>query len=106
MVVSAWGANYPDPISFLDLFTSYNAYNSGQWQNSRYDALIKAAATTDAANASKRWNDMQKATAILTKDAGVIAFYQRGAAHLTKTSIKGMQLSPNGVINFVGVTNK
>ena len=106
MVVSAWGANYPDPISFLDLFTSHNAYNSGQWQNSRYDALIKAAATTDAANASKRWNDMQKATAILTKDAGVIAFYQRGAAHLTKTSIKGMQLSPNGVINFVGVTNK
>jgi oligopeptide transport system substrate-binding protein len=106
MVVSAWGANYPDPISFLDLFTSNNAYNSGQWHNSRYDALVKAASTTDAANANKRWADLQAATKILTKDVGVIAFYQRGAAHLSRSSIKGMQLSPNGVINFVGVTNK
>jgi oligopeptide transport system substrate-binding protein len=102
MVVSAWGANYPDPISFLDLFTSNNAYNSGQWYNSQYDALVKAASTTDAANANKRWADLQAATKILTKDVGVIAFYQRGAAHLSKSSIKGMQLSPNGVINFVG----
>lgn len=106
MVVSAWGANYPDPISFLDLFTTGNAYNSGEWSDAQYDALVKAAQTTDAANTNRRWDDMQRATQILTRDAGVIAFYQRGAAHLTRATVKGMRLSPNGVVNFVGVTIK
>jgi oligopeptide transport system substrate-binding protein len=100
MVVSAWGANYPDPSSFLDLFTASNQYNSGQWHNAQYDALVQKAEGADAASSTKRWADMQQATQILASDVGVISFYQRGAAHLTDSQVRNMKLSPNGIISF------
>ncbi|WP_127850140.1 peptide ABC transporter substrate-binding protein [Lacticaseibacillus hulanensis] len=104
MVVSAWAANYPDPSSFLDLFTASNQYNSGQWHNAQYDQLVRRAEGADAVSATKRWTDMQRATQILASDVGVIPFYQRGAAHLTNGKVQGMQLSPNGLISFDQVT--
>jgi oligopeptide transport system substrate-binding protein len=100
MVVSAWGANYPDPSSFLDLFTASNQYNSGQWHNAQYDALVQKAEGADAASSTKRWADMQQATQIIASDVGVISFYQRGAAHLTDSQVRNMKLSPNGIISF------
>ncbi|WDF82437.1 peptide ABC transporter substrate-binding protein [Lacticaseibacillus pabuli] len=106
MVVSAWSADFPDAISFLDLFTTGNDYNRGQWTNAEYDKLIKASKTTDVTNKTKRWNDLEQAAQILAKDEGVIAIYQRGSAHLTKTSLKGMTMGPGGMFNFVGATNK
>ncbi|WP_056976020.1 peptide ABC transporter substrate-binding protein [Lacticaseibacillus sharpeae] len=100
MVVSAWGANYPDPSSFLDLFTAQNQYNTGLWHNTEYNQLVKKAEGVDAASPTKRWADMQRATAVLSSEVGVISFYQRGAAHLTNAQVHGMQLSPNGLISF------
>ncbi|ADY84399.1 Oligopeptide binding protein [Lactobacillus delbrueckii subsp. bulgaricus 2038] len=40
VVVSGWSANFADPISFLDLFTSTNPENNGKWNNTSYDKLI------------------------------------------------------------------
>ena len=34
-----WGADYPDPDNFMNLFTSYSGNNKGRWKNARYDAL-------------------------------------------------------------------
>ena len=105
MVVTAWSADFPDAISFLDMFTTGGAYNDGEWSNATYDKLINASKTTDATNTTKRWNDLQSAAELLTQQAGVIPLYQLGESHLTKTSIKGMELGPNGMMNFVGATN-
>lgn len=102
VVVSAWGANYPDPTSFLELFQTGNTYNSGNWSNAQYDKLVQAADRTGAGNA--RWRAMQSAADILTENVGVIPFYQRGAAHLTNPAVKGLTLSPNGMVNYVTVT--
>lgn len=61
LVISAWIADFPDPISFLSLFTSDNSYNNGKWKNSEYDTLVKNAEGKDALNAGKRWDDMVQA---------------------------------------------
>lgn len=106
VVVSSWQADFPDAISFLDLFTSDNSYNMGQWSNAKYDQLIKASKTTDATSISKRWNDLKQADEILADQQGVIGLYQTGEAHLTKKTIKHMTYSPGNMINFVGATNK
>lgn len=102
MVVTAWSPDFPDAISFLSMFTTGASYNDGQFSNAQYDKLIKASSNQDATNPTKRWNDMQQAATLLTKTAGVIPLYQLGESHLTRTSIKGMHICPNGMINFVG----
>ena len=39
-----WGADFPDPDNFMNLFTSYSANNHTGWGNARYDALVEQAA--------------------------------------------------------------
>ena len=36
-LVAGWSADFADPISFLDLFTTGNAENNGKWSNKEYD---------------------------------------------------------------------
>jgi oligopeptide transport system substrate-binding protein len=106
VVVSSWQADFPDAISFLDLFTTGNSYNMGEWSNAEYDKLINASKTTDATSISKRWADLKKANEIIADQQSVIGLYQTGEAHLTKKTIKNMPYSPGNMIDFVGTTNK
>jgi len=39
-----WGADFPDPDNFMNLFTSYSDNNHSGWGNPRYDALVERAA--------------------------------------------------------------
>lgn len=102
VVMTAWGADFPDPISFLDLFTSGNSYNNGDWDSPEYDKLIEASKTTDANDSSKRFDDLLQAQAILTKTQGVIPIYQRAQGHLVSSKIKDLKYSPANTYNFVG----
>lgn len=38
-----WGADFPDPDNFMNLFTSYSANNHTGWGDARYDELIERA---------------------------------------------------------------
>ena len=96
IVISAWGADFADPISFLDMFTSNNAYNRGKWKNSEYDALINASKTTDAADPAKRWDDLVKAEKILMEDQGVAPIYQSTQAWVIKSKVKGVIYNSSG----------
>ena len=40
---NSWGADYPDPETFMNLFTSYNGNNDTCWKNPTYDNLIAQA---------------------------------------------------------------
>lgn len=40
----AWGADYPDPETFMNLFTSVNGNNHTRWHNKLYDSLVSRAA--------------------------------------------------------------
>ncbi|KRM87666.1 peptide ABC transporter substrate-binding protein [Lacticaseibacillus thailandensis] len=106
MAIEAWSADFPDAISFLDMFTTGNSYNYGAWSNKQYDSLIAASKGADATNTTKRWNDMVQADQILAKQSGVIPLYQLGAAHLRNTKLQGVTTSPNGMINWVKASYK
>ena len=81
-----WIADFADPISFLDLFTTGNSQNDGQWSNSEYDKLIADSKTTTSA--SQRWSDMSKAEDILLNDAGICPLYYSTSVMLVRTSVK------------------
>lgn len=97
VVLSSWGADFSDPISFLDLFTSDNSYNNGKWSNSEYDSLINASKTTDAGNTTKRWSDMVKASKILSNEQGVAPLFQLNQAYMLRSSVKGVIQNTAGV---------
>ncbi|WP_334330347.1 peptide ABC transporter substrate-binding protein [Companilactobacillus sp. HBUAS59699] len=106
IVVTAWNADFPDPITFLDLFTTGNPQNDGKWSNSEYDSLIKKSKTTDANDPEARWNDMVQATKILTEEQGAIPLYQYYQANLTRENVKNYRISPNGSYNLVTAYKK
>lgn len=97
VVVSGWGADFADPISFLDLMTSDNSQNAGSWKNEEYDRLIEASKTTDANDEAKRWDDLVQAEKILMDDQGVIPLYQRTEPWMVKPSVKNIIFNSAGV---------
>lgn len=96
VVISAWGADFADPISFLDMFTTNNSYNRGKWSNAEYDALVNASKTTDAIDPAKRWDDLVKAEKILMEDQGVSPIYQSTQAWVIKSKVKGVIYNSSG----------
>lgn len=97
MVLGGWNADYPDASSFLDLFITGNSYNRGRWSNEEYDKLVKSAATTNANDPEKRWDDMVKAADIIMDECGVIPVYQKAEAHMQSSKIKDLVTHGSGV---------
>lgn len=106
MVVTAWNADYPDPFTFLGLFTSDNPQNDGKWSNKEFDDLIEKSSTTDANDEEARWQDMLDATKILTEEQGAVPLYQTSQANLTRTNVKNYTITPNGSYNLVNTYKK
>ena len=96
-VVSLWGADYADPSSFLDLFTTDNSYNRGGWSNAEYDKLIKDAATTNANDPAKRWANLVDAENIMSSELGVLPLYQRSQATMQSQNLHGIAEHASGV---------
>ncbi|WP_058486599.1 peptide ABC transporter substrate-binding protein [Defluviitalea phaphyphila] len=96
MSSSGWGPDYPDAMTFLDLFQTGNPNNSGGYSNPDYDKLIEAAKTeTDPA---KRIQYMYDAEKILIEDAVIAPQYFRNVHFTFKNYVSGV------VIRGVGST--
>lgn len=82
-----WGADYNDPMTFLDLFVSGSSFNTGSYQNDRYDELItQAKSETDPA---ARMQQMREAETLLIEDDGaLVPMFFQGTTRLIDTSIK------------------
>ena len=93
--VTAWGADYDDAMTYLDLWTNGTPYR-GNYNDADYNALISDAKTqTDDA---ARLDDMLKAEKKLVEEDAVVApVYHRGSAVLTKSNVKNLISHPIGV---------
>lgn len=101
-ILSGWQGDFPDPISFLDLYTTGNTYNFSHWSNKQYDDLIEASKGTDANSETKRYDDLLKAQELLSKESPVATLYQTVQGHLRNPKLKGATFSPANMYNFVG----
>jgi oligopeptide transport system substrate-binding protein len=68
---ASWGADYPDPETFMNLFTSHNGNNNTRWKNPAYDHLIEQAEGEQ--DPAKRANLYQQADTMLCKEQAIIA---------------------------------
>ena len=98
---SAWIADYPDPSTFLDCLHTGNGNNWAKYSNPEYDQLVDAAA--NLADNRVRYEDFQKAEAILMHDAPLIPLYFGERPFLTQTSVHGWPDSKLGFKAFKNV---
>ncbi len=81
-----WVGDFPDPLTFLNLFTSTNGNNWTGWSNPQYDALIGEASTmTDA---KRRRDLLQKAEALLLEESPVTPVYYGAQTYLIQPEVK------------------
>ncbi|WP_040205685.1 peptide ABC transporter substrate-binding protein [Neobacillus jeddahensis] len=95
MVVSKWGADYNDPMTYLDLWMSPAIPFRGNYSNTKYDELVTEA--KDEVDEKERMSKLLEAEKILLQDDAVLGtLYYQGTAFLQKPYLKGMVTHPSG----------
>ena len=100
-----WGADFPDPHNFMDLFMSTSGNNYTRWDNKKYDSLIKKA--SQEMDRDKRvtiYNEAQKL--LLEKDAVMIPLFNETLNYLVSDRVQEHFLNPMGDINIIDFSLK
>ncbi|MFC9445990.1 peptide ABC transporter substrate-binding protein [Bacillus cereus] len=83
-----WGPDFPDPISYLDMFVTNGSQNKTGYSNQKYDELILKA-KTDTKDLQARWNNLLEVEKMLIKEDAVITpIFQKGSAYIVKDAVK------------------
>jgi oligopeptide transport system substrate-binding protein len=88
-VVSLWGADYNDPMTFLDMFITDGDFNDPKWSNTDYDKFIDAA--KKEIDPKKRMQSLVDAEKLLMQEMPIGPLMFRGRAYLTKPYVKDFQ---------------
>jgi oligopeptide transport system substrate-binding protein len=99
LAVQHWGADFPDPSNFFDVFRSGAPTNRPGWSNAQYDEWIKQA--RHEADHRKRMELYQKAERLLLIEETVIypLFYPKTAVLLNER-IQSLKISPLNYLFF------
>lgn len=88
IVLSGWGPDYNDPLTFADLYASWNLNNRGRYNNPVLDSHVRVAQTsTDTKTRMDAFGEIQR---ILHEDVAYIGNYERGRVYATHPQVKGV----------------
>ncbi len=100
---ASWIGDYPDPVTFLGLWTSDSTNNSTGWSNPEYDRLLQEA--TREKDPTTRYQLLSQAEGILMEEMPVIPLYFLNRTYLLDPQVKGWSANlldrrPWSVISF------
>lgn len=98
MARHGWIADYNDPMTFLDMWTTGNGQNNAGYSNKEYDKLI-AQAKIELDDA-KRTELLHKAEDILMDESPIIPLYYYTNVLCIDKNVKGSYKSPLGQMEF------
>ena len=98
---SAWIADVPDPINFLELFNSMSAYNSTGWVGEGFDDMLNSARLE--VNPEKRLKVLYQAEAKLLQELPVIPLFHHTSPYLLHSSVEGFYDNVLDVHNFKSI---
>src|SRR5690606_10711035 len=88
LILNGWGPDYNDPLTFADLYASWNLNNRGHYRSAEVDALIRTAQTS--LDQQVRMEAFAEAQQIIHEDAAFIGNYERGRVYATDPRVKGI----------------
>ena len=89
MVLAGWGPDYNDPLTFGDLYASWNKNNRGQYSSQELDTLIETAQKQlEPAVRMRAFGDIQHH---LIDNAVLLPMYERGVTYVVDPRIKQLK---------------
>lgn len=88
LVLAGWGPDYDDPLTFADLFASWNLNNRGRYINPELDSWVRIAQNEQ--DVQKRMDAFGEIQRIIVDDAVILPNYERGVTYVTHPKMKGM----------------
>ena len=88
-------SNRDDPITFGDVFASWNENNRGRYYNPRYDQLVDIARRS--ADARERMQAMAEMQRLLIEDVPVLPLYENSRVYVQHPQLRGVARNVFGV---------
>lgn len=88
LVAAGWGPDFDDPITFGDLFASWNENNRGRYRNPEYDRWVRVAQTSS--DPRERMEAMARLQRILIEDVVILPQYERGLVYVQHPRLEGL----------------
>ncbi len=94
IVIYGWGPDYDDPMTFADLFASWNTNNHGKFANAELDRHVRIAQeSTDQRERMAAFAEVQR---ILIEEVAIIVNYERGVMYVQDPRLKNVMRRPMG----------
>ena len=87
-----WGADYPDPADWYDIFLTTSSLNISLWQSQQYDNFVRVARTD--IQPARRDQEYLQAQSMIVGDAPVAFLAQLVSWHLVEPYVRGVVTSP------------
>ena len=89
IVVSGWGPDYDDALTFGDLFSSWNLNNRGRYSSPEMDALVRVAQSElDPVRRMEAFAEIQD---LVHEDVVIVPMYERGWSFVVDPRLKGFK---------------
>ena len=100
-----WGADYPDPDNFMNLFTCSSGNNNTRFCSKSYDAAIKeAAGSQDEGKRVELYTKAQKQ--LLEEEVAIVPLFNEKNMHLVSQRVEGFYVNEMGDFSFKRITLK
>lgn len=93
-----WGADYNDPMSFLDLMTSWSGNNNTGFKSPEYDALIKQAYSSN--DAAERMSLLADAEKLLIDSRAIMPLFYYTSVNMIKPGFENIFIDFKGDIDY------
>ena len=87
-MLSGWGPDYNDPLTFGDYYASWNLNNRGRYLNPELDAQVRIGQSS--LDPRERMDAFGRIQQILFDEAVFIGNYERGRLYATDPRVKGI----------------
>lgn len=98
---AGWLADYPHPMSFLDMWMTGSGYNNTGYNNETFDELIKKSKV--AKNTEETLKYLHDAEDLWMNEHVVAPMYYSSQTVLVKDYVKGFQFTPTTLVYFKNV---
>ena len=88
LALYGWGPDFADPLTFGELFASWNPNNNGRFSNAEYDQAVRLAQSS--LDPGTRMEAFARQQAILIEEVAMIPNYERGRVWIKDRRLQGV----------------
>ncbi len=89
VVLSGWGPDYNDVLTYGDLFSSWNLQNRGRYNSAEMDSLIRI--VQSELDPQKRMDAFGEIQSLLYEDVVILPMYERGNSFVVDSRLKNFR---------------